>query len=40
MENSHMLDGVRSSSGSRSIKHTAAAIKEKRGNSTTMWFGI
>jgi hypothetical protein len=45
MENDHILDGVdddlvRSSSGSSSIKHTAAAIKENGGNSTATGFGI
>jgi hypothetical protein len=35
-----MMILVRSSSGSSSIKHTAAAIKEKGGNSTATWFGI
>jgi hypothetical protein len=34
-----MMILVRSSSGS-SIKHTAAAIKEKGGNSTSTGFGI
>jgi hypothetical protein len=31
---------VRSSSGSSNIKHTAAAIKENGGNSTSTGFGI
>jgi hypothetical protein len=35
-----MMILVRSSSGSSSIKHTAAVIKEKGGNSTAMGFGI
>jgi hypothetical protein len=35
-----MMILVRSSSGSSSIKHTMAAIKENGGNSTTMGFGI
>jgi hypothetical protein len=45
MENGHILDGVdddlgESSSGSSSIKHTAAAIKENGQNSTATVFGI
>jgi hypothetical protein len=35
-----MMILMRSSSGSNSIKHTAATIKEKRGNSTATGFGI
>jgi hypothetical protein len=35
-----MMILVRSSSGSSSIKHNAAAIKEKGGNSTAIGFGI
>jgi hypothetical protein len=35
-----MMILVRSSSGSSSIKHTAAAIKENGGNSTVTGFGI
>jgi hypothetical protein len=44
MENRHIMEWMmileRSSSGSSSIKHTAAAIKEKGVNSTAMGFGI
>jgi hypothetical protein len=45
MENNHILMEwmmilVRSSSSSSSIKHTATAIKENRGNSTATGFGI
>jgi hypothetical protein len=35
-----MMILVRSSSGSSSIKHTAAAIKVNGGNSTTTGYGI
>jgi hypothetical protein len=35
-----MMILVRSSSGSSSIKHTAAAIKENGGNSIATGFGI
>jgi hypothetical protein len=35
-----MMILVRSSSGSSSIKHTVAAIKENGRNSTAMGFGI
>jgi hypothetical protein len=35
-----MMILVRSSSGSNSIRHTAAAIKEKGENSTATGFGI
>jgi hypothetical protein len=35
-----MMILVRTSSGSSSIKHTVAAIKENGGNSTVMGFGI